>query len=120
MGALLAFLPDKFLLLVPLGLGILVILRLVSFGQAITILFGLVAMIALVPFVSSLLDCLPFWLLAMILFFFGYSLVKSVSSALLGKGVTDHLLGSILYSVFLLPFRAIRWIFQVIFGRVGR
>ncbi|MFH1148102.1 MAG: hypothetical protein V1736_10405 [Pseudomonadota bacterium] len=120
MGILLTFLPDEFLILVPLGLGILVILRIVTFGQAISILLGLFIMIALMPFVSSLLDCLPFWLLAILILFLGYSLVKSVSSALLGRGVTDHLFGSILYDLVLLPFRVTRWIFRTVLGRTGR
>jgi len=117
MAALLALLPDEVLYLIPFGLGFLVMLRLLSLGRALGILLAFAAIIALLPFVSSLLDRLPLWLLILVVIFFGYSLLRALTGVALGKGVSDQFFGMILHDVFLMPFRIVRWIFQMIFRR---
>ena len=118
MAALFAFLPDEVLILIPLGLGILVMLKILSVGRAMGMLFVLIAIIASMPFVASIFDFLPVWVLLLLLIFFGYSLVKTLTGAAFGRGVRDHFFGNILYGIFLIPFRIMRWVFLTIFRRV--
>ena len=117
MGALIAFLPDEALILIPIGIGFLVVFRVLSFAQAISLLAGLCVILALIPFLESLLQMLPIWALLLLMVLVVYSIARSVSNSALGKGVTDHFFGSLVYDLFLLPFRIIGWVFRTLLRR---
>lgn len=121
MTALIAFLPDEAYMLIPIGLGILVILRVLSLGRAIGILGLLLAFVLIGPFLSGLLEFLPLWALLILMFFFLYGLIHGLTGAAVGEGVRDHFFGNILYGLFLLPLkltaRVLRSIFRTIFRR---
>ena len=117
MTYLLAFLPDEFFILIIAGLAFLVMFQIVSIGRALGIIFLLGIIIALTPIISSLMEVLPIWVLILILFCFIFAMIRFVSGALLGKGVSDHVIGSIVHDLFLIPFRIIRWFIQIIARR---
>ena len=102
---LMALLPAEALVLLPVILGILVILRIVSIGKAITGIAVLFAIIAVIPILGNLLDFLPFWALILIAVIAGYSIVYAITSLVLGKGVTDHVFGEIIFNFLRLPFK---------------
>jgi len=120
MTALLAFMPDEMLVLVPVVLGLLVMTRLIPAGVAFSILISLSIMIAMIPLISSILDFLPLWALILMLVIFGYSIAMSILSVALGKGVTDYFFGRMIYDIFLFPFRLLRWILRNLLRGVVR
>ena len=107
------------MILVPVGMGFFVILGLISAGRAVGFLCILMAMMALAPFVESLMDTLPLWILIAIGVFFSFSIIHAVASLLLGKGVSDNFLGLLVFELFMAPFRLLRWMLQILF-RGGR
>ena len=117
MTALLLFLPEEALVLLPLLLGFLVMFRVISFGRAVLLVIGLGVMLALIPVFSSLLEALPLWLIILLVIVCGYGLLKTAAATVMGKGVSDHFIGSVLYDIFLLPFRLIGWFLRILFGR---
>ena len=117
MTALLLFLPDEAFVLLPLVIGFLVMFRVLSLGQALLLIVGIGAMFALMPIFSSLLESLPMWLIILLVIVCGFGFLKAVAAALMGKGVSDHFIGSVLHDIFLLPFRLIRWFFRILFRR---
>jgi hypothetical protein len=117
MGALIAFLPDEAMILIPLGLGFLVLFRVLSFTRAIVLLAGLCLILALIPFLGGLLVMLPIWALVLMMVLVVYSIARSVSNSALGKGVTDHFFGSLVYDLFVMPFRLIGWVLRSLFRR---
>jgi hypothetical protein len=119
MNALWLFIPEEAMILVPVGLGFLVMLGLIPAGRAVGLLGILVLMLALAPFVESLVDILPLWVLLGILVVFGFSLLRAISSLVLGRGVADNFLGLLVFEVFMAPFRLLRWMLIILF-RGGR
>ena len=117
MATMLAFLPDEIMLVIPLALGCLVMLRLLTVGRAMGILIALIAVLSVIPFLVGILDFLPVWALTAAMIFFAFSLISTLSSVLLGKGVSDYFLGSILHDLLLLPFRAVRWLIFIFLWR---
>ena len=117
MRALLAFLPEEFLILIPIGIGFLVMFRILSLARAVSLLATICVFIALFPFLESLLDTFPFWVLVLLMFFIIYSMFQSLCRLVLGKGVADHFIGRLVFAGFVLPFRIIGWILRTMFRR---
>jgi hypothetical protein len=84
MTALLAFLPEEAYALIPVGLGILVILQVLSLGRAMGILGLLTAFVLLGPFISAIMEALPLWVLVVLMVFFLYSITHALFGAGLG------------------------------------
>ena len=91
--------------LLPVILGVLVILRVVSIGKAITALVVLLAITAALPMLGNMFDFLPFWVLILFVLIAGYAIIYAITSRVLGKGVTDHVFGEIIFNFLRLPFK---------------
>jgi predicted membrane protein len=107
------------MILVPVGLGFLVMLGLISGGRAAGLLLLFVLLMALAPFVESLMDTLPLWLLLLMLAVFGFSMLRAAASLTLGRGVADNFLGMLVFAVFMAPFRMLRRMIQILFRGGG-
>ena len=95
------------LALLPVILGILVILRVVSIGKALTALAVFLAIIVALPMLGNMLDFLPFWVLVSLILIAGYAIIYAITSLVLGKGVTDHVFGEIIFNFLRLPFKLV-------------
>ena len=95
------------LALLPVILGILVILRVVSIGKALTALAVFLAIIVALPMLGNMLDFLPFWVLVSLILIAGYVIIYAITSLVLGKGVTDHVFGEIIFNFLRLPFKLV-------------
>lgn len=102
---LLAFLPDQALPLIIVGLGLALILGIISRSFAFSILGTVILFAILSPFIDALFDSLPLWLLILLMLFFGLSLLKLVMNTLFGREATGHFLGELLFAIFAMPFR---------------
>jgi hypothetical protein len=70
---------------------------------------GVIILIAmLMPFIDSLFDSMPLWILVLLMIVFIFSLFRGLLNILFGKGATDNFVGHIMYGLFTLPFRCIR------------
>jgi hypothetical protein len=119
MNALWLLIPEEAMILVPVGLGFLVMLGLISGGRAAGLLLLFVLLMALAPFVESLMDTLPLWLLLLMLAVFGFSMLRAAASLTLGRGVADNFLGMLVFAVFMAPFRMLRRMIQILFRGGG-
>lgn len=117
MWHLLALLPDEAVILIPMGLGLMIMFRIISFSGAMTILGSVLLMYLLSPFVFSLLDQSPNWVVYGLLLLFSFSLLRAILQALVGKGATDHFVGNLLFALFMQPFRILGRLFTVLLGR---
>lgn len=104
---LFAFLPDEALPVIIVGLGLALILGIISRSVVFSILGTIILFAILSPFIDALFDSLPLWLLLLIMLFVGFSLLKLIMNTLFGREATGHLLGRFLYKVFAMPFRLI-------------
>jgi hypothetical protein len=106
MQALLFLLPREFWVLLLMAAGIMMM---IGFRKAALGIVGSVVLLALLsPFIDSLIDALPTWILIILMIFFAMSLLRFV----FGRGVADHLISHLLYDVILMPFRFIGWLFR--------
>lgn len=105
-------LPDEAFPLLVLGIGLAVMLGLLT-RRIWAVLVGLViAPILLAPFVSSVIDGLPAWLLLVGLLVVAWLLLRGLLELVLGREAAGHVLGELvirtvsgIFSVILLPFR---------------
>ena len=85
------------------------ILMIIGFRKAA---LGIVASVVLLaifsPFIDSLIDALPTWILIILMIIFVMSILRFV----FGRGVADHLIARLLYDVILMPFRFFGWLFR--------
>src|SRR5687768_11795643 len=105
------WLPDEALVLVIVVVGLGVMLKLISLKSAGAALLGIAALILAGPFITALLDTLPWWVSAVIIAGAIIATVQGLMALLFGSRVTDRALGSMLAGfvrfVLLLPFRLI-------------
>lgn len=120
MTPLFALLPEEAYVLIPVGLGLLLILRVLSIGRAMGILGLLLAFALLSPILTGLMNALPLWLLIMLMGIFLYFIVHMLTGAALGKGVRDHFFALILYGIFIQPFRLLGRFVGAIFRTIFR
>ena len=116
MRALWLLIPDEAMILIVVGLGLALMLRLLSGRAAVGILGALFLMLILGPFVEVLLESLPGWVGIVILVALCLMIVRTILSLCLGQRAADHTVGilaanAILFGL-LLPFRVIRWMFR--------
>lgn len=117
MWSILALVPDEAFILVPVALGFMIMLRMISFSGAISILGGILLIVIISPFAASLLDQSPDWVVYGLLLLFGFSLLRWILQALVGKGAADHFVGSLIFALFLLPFQILGRLLVVLIGR---
>lgn len=123
MSWILGLLPDGAMVLVIMAIGFALMCGLLRPKRAFTMLGGLVLMLVLSPFISALVEALPFWLLAILLLLFGLSLLRALSNFVIGPGATDEMVGTLAadvvrsgvraaFFILTLPFRAIGWLLR--------
>jgi hypothetical protein len=116
MGALWFLIPDEALILVVAGVGLALMLRLISGRTALSVLGMLVLSLLLAPFVETLLASLPSWVGILILLAIIGSLIRLFLGMFLGSQAASHTIGilaadAIRFLIFL-PFRIVGWIFR--------
>ncbi len=109
---LLLLLPDEALPLIIAGLGIALILGIIN-RRVVFNLLGIVILFSLLsPFIDSLFESLPLWLLLLLSLGFAFSILKLVLNTVFGKEATGNFLGRVLFEIFALPFRCIGLLFR--------
>lgn len=109
---LLAFMPDEALPVIIAGLGLFLILGIISRSFAFSILGTIILFALLSPFIDAMFDSLPLWLLLLIMLVAGFSLLRFVMSALFGREATGHFLGEVLFAIFAMPFRLLGYLIR--------
>jgi len=114
---LLAFAPEYLfpLIITAIGFGLMVglITRKVAFG----IIGSIILFLLLSPFISAIMEALPFWVLLIIGTIFFLSMARGVMNSLFGRGAMDHFFGNFLWALFTMPFRIVGYIFGIRRGR---
>ena len=105
MSLVLAFLPDSALILVIVFVAIALIIGIVNRKAAFGIIGTIILFALLSPFVGSLLDFLPLWLLIILMGIFFLSIGRLVLTRLFGKGVANIFLGNLVWAIVSFPFR---------------
>jgi len=123
MRTLWLWLPDEAMALVIVAIGLALIVGLVR-GRTAPGLLGMVVLVLLAgPFIDSLLDTLPGWVLLLLLLWVALGLFRWVLSVLLGARAADEAVGSLaadvirtgfrlLFFLLCLPFRILWWVFR--------
>jgi len=109
---LIALIPESMWVLVIVGLGIGVILQIVSIKTAFSVIamFALIALLS--PFIGSLLSCLPLWLILVLLAVFAISTINLVMNGVFGGHTSSHFWAMLLHDIVTLPFRFIGFLFR--------
>lgn len=111
---ILAFLPPETIPVIAVAGGLALVIGLRSIAQ---ILFTLCAIMIFLPIIiEPILDMLPEWALPLLIVIFWISVIGMVLKMLIGKGATEHLIGSLAADcikwLLFLPFRTLRWLFR--------
>jgi hypothetical protein len=119
MSALWMLLPDEAMILVIAGIGLALILGLINRKAAMGIMGTIILSLLLAPFLDSLFQLLPLWLLLLILFAVGISLFRGIASLFLGDRAASHMIGILaadcikfFFRMLFFPFRFVYWIFR--------
>lgn len=119
MSRLLLFLPDEALVFVVIGLGIAMILGLLT-GRAALGILGLILLLPILsPFVEAFMGILPPWIALVILLIVGLSILRGLAAIFIGRGGADTMVGTlaadvvrIIVACLFLPLRAVGWILR--------
>ena len=104
MSRLLLLVPEEAFALLLMGAGIMMILgwrRTALKLIAVVLLFALLG-----PFIDAIIDSLPFWMLALLLVAFIFSIFR----LLLGRRVVDNVISFLIYDLIRAPFRILWWV----------
>jgi len=105
MGMLLSLLPQEFWILVLVGTAFAVIVGLVPRG-AIAGVIGTILILSIAgPFISSLLNFLPWWVSAILMVWFVFAVINWIITLVFGRRTGGHLLALLLHDLILAPFR---------------
>lgn len=118
MGWLLAFLPDQAMVLVFVGVGLALIVGLISRQAAFNVIGGVILLLVLSPFIDMLVDCLPTWMLLCLIVWVGLAMMRGLSNFVLGHRSTDHMVGilaaDVVRGMFRIAFAPLRWVFRLL------
>jgi hypothetical protein len=123
MSLLWALIPDEALILVIAAIGIGLILRIISGRTAVSLIGGIALMVLLAPFVEALFASLPWWLTLLLFAGLVLSVLRGLSSVVLGERASDHMVGTLasdvvrfcfvgFFQLLFMPFRLIGWLFR--------
>lgn len=115
------FIPDEALPLLIVGVGLALILGLLT-GRAVLGILGLLIIIPmLVPFIEALFGAMPPWISVLILVIIGLSLLRGLAGLFIGRRAADTMVGTLAADVvrfivvcLFLPFRLVGMIFRTI------
>ena len=117
MGLLWAILPDEMMPLVVVGLGLALIVGLVSRKTALAIVITIVLFLLLRPIISALIALLPYWALLLVAAWFALYLFRSMLGLLLGAEgagtAVGHVFGHFILALLRLPFRLVGAVFRL-------
>jgi hypothetical protein len=124
MNWILAFVPDEALALFIVLISLALITGIMNARRAFGLIGGIILFLILSPFIGSLVDALPGWLLLGLVLVLGLSMLRAVSNFLIGRGATNEMVGSlaadlvrlgfrVIFFVLTLPFRALGWLARV-------
>ena len=117
--SLLAFLPEEAIILIIMAGGFALMFGAKKLAGTLFALSAL--MIFLPPLLEPVLDALPEWVLRILLGFVFFSVVGLGFRLVIGRAATEQMVGTlaadVVRSLFLSPFRVIRWVFRLLFGR---
>lgn len=120
---LVSLLPDSYLPLIIVGGGLAIILGIVSARAFLGFLGLLLLFVILAPFVESLMNTLPIWILLLICIWFAFFVLRTILTFLLGEHGSGTFMGHLFYDLVRLPFillsRIFRFLITMFFG-VGR
>ena len=110
--------PQLFVfLLVGAGIALIVGAKRLATILVITVIAGAFLPVILEPILASL----PFLLLLLVGAFAVFAILRAIMEMTIGKKSTDHAVGALaadgLKNLIALPFRIIRWIFNLLVGR---
>jgi hypothetical protein len=111
-------LPESFLLLIVVGLGIAVLVGALPFGRALLIILALVLAPVLIESLAGVaFDVLPWWMVALGLLIFAIQMLRFLGGLVIGDDAAAEMMGQLAAQtllgclrVLLLPFRALGWI----------
>ena len=101
-------LPDEFLPLLVVAVGLAIMLRLVSIRAGVGFLGFLLVTIVLSPFLEMVIAQLPSWLRLLLVVLFVISILQGLAGLLIGGRAADHMAGS-------LAADAVRFFFRMLF-----
>jgi hypothetical protein len=104
-GLLFTLLPDDALILVIVVVAIGLMIGIFSRRVAFWYLGMVILYVLLSPFIDSLFEILPLWLVLLILGFFILSISRLILNLLFGRRATDTFVGLLMWNLFALPFR---------------
>lgn len=104
-----------------MGVGLALIVGLLTGRAAIGVLGLLILFPILAPFVEALFGAIPAWVSLLILVIVGLSILRGLASLFIGGRAADHMTGILAADVvrliimcLFLPFRMVGWIFRTI------
>ena len=99
------------------GLAVIVGAKRLATILVVTVIAGVFLPVILEP----ILAILPLWLLLIVGALAGFAILRAIMGIFIGKKSTDYAVGALvtdgLKSIVTLPFRIIRWIFNLLVGR---
>lgn len=117
-GSVWTLLPDEFFPLIIGGIGLVLMLGLLSGRTVIGLLVLLVLMQVLSPVMAILLGAMPLWLLVLGLAVFLLVTIRNLATPVVGRRATDSLMTTLVVgavrvvcAVVFLPFRLLGWLF---------
>jgi hypothetical protein len=113
----LLFLPDEWLPVIIVGLGLALILGIVRAGWAFSFLAILLGTTLLSPFIDSLMNSLPTRWLILIVLIVGFYLFRVLLNLVLGKEGAGSFMGHLAYDLFSLPFKALAGMIRLFLHR---
>ncbi|MBI5410297.1 MAG: hypothetical protein HZA14_13120 [Nitrospirae bacterium] len=109
---LVSMLPESYLPLVILGGAVAIILGLVSVRAFIGFFGLLLLFIILAPFIESLINTLPTWILLLICIWLVFFVLRTILTFLLGEHGSGTFMGHLFYDLVRLPVILVRGIFR--------
>ena len=111
--------PPQLFLFLLLGAGLALIVG--AKRLAVILVVTVIACVFLPVILEPILASLPFWLLLLVGAFAVFAILRAIMEMTIGKKSTDHAVGALaadgLKNLIALPFRIIRWIFNLLVGR---
>lgn len=126
-GVLWMLLPDEVLPLIIVGVGLALILGLLSGRAALGLILALVVLPpVLAPFVEGVLGDLPPWVSLVLLAFLGLAIIRGVVGLVLGQRAADTMVGSLaadlvrlVVRILFFPLRIVRSAFRMVSNGSG-